>query len=132
MLFRSTFFTGHYIDQGTSRRPFYISGGFLAAITVLRSQVFSIWTIALVDVLDKLTSNVYSLFFDTMFLKRSKGHLVESFFVYREMIVHATTVVFWSLAGVFFMFFSSWQALFLLGGIGVLVGLLMREEKYDS
>lgn len=121
--------TGNYIDNSQSKKPFYISGGLLSIITFMRSQVFSVWSIALVDVFDKLTANVYTLFFDTMFLKRSKGRFVESFFIYREMIIHFATVLFWIFFGIFFLFFDSWQGLFVLAGVGVLVGLLMKENR---
>lgn len=129
MLF--TYFTGTYIDKHKSKKPFYYIGGFLSVITVLRSQLFSIWSIAFVDMFDKLASNVYNIYFDTMFMKRGKGHNADSFFIYREMLLNLSTVIFWSCVGLFFIFFSGWQSLYILAGVGVLAGLLMRESKYE-
>jgi MFS family permease len=130
MLF--TYFAGNYVDSHKSKKPFYYIGGFLSIITILRSQIFSIWSIAFVDMFDKLASNVYSIYFDTMFMRRGKGHSSESFFVYREMLLYLSSVVFWGFVGVFFLFFSGWRSLYILAGVGVLAGLLMRESKHES
>lgn len=126
-----TYFTGNYIDNHKSKKPFYYSGGVLSAITALRTQVVTIWGIALVDMMDKLVSNVYNLYFDTMFVRRSKGHSADSFFIYREMLLNAASVFFWGFVGIFFIFFSGWKSLYLLASVGVLIGLLMKDSKYD-
>lgn len=126
-----TYFTGSYVDQHKSKKPFYVSGGVLSFVTALRAQAGSIIGIAFVDIVDKLIANVYTIYFDTMFMKRSKGHLVDEFFIYREMIVNISTVLFWSLILLFFLFFSGWQAVYLFAAVGVLAGLLMRDSKYE-
>ena len=126
-----TYFVGVYADKHKNKKPFYISGGVLSLITILRTQVFSIWSIAFVDMFDKLVSNVYNIYFDSMFMKRGKGHSATSFFIYREMLLNMTTVFFWTCASIFFLFFSGWQSLYILASIGVLVGLLMKDSKYD-
>lgn len=129
MLF--TYFAGSYIDHHKSKKPFYFSGGFLSIITILRTQVFTVWGIAFIDMFDKLISNVYNIYFDTMFMKRGRGHSAISFFIYREMLLSASMLIFWSCVGIFFVFFSGWQSLYVLASIGVLVGLLMRESKHE-
>lgn len=124
-----TYFTGNYIDHHKSKKPFYYSGGALSVITMIRTQVVSVWGIAFVDMFDKLISNVYNIYFDTMFMIRGKGHSSDSFFIYREMMLNIATVLFWSFVGIFFVFFSGWKALYILASVGVLVGLLMKESK---
>lgn len=128
MLF--TYFAGDYIDQHKSKKPFYFSGGFLSLLTALRTQVVTIWGIAFVDTFDKLVSNVYNLYFDTMFIKRGKGHSSDSFFIYREMMLNVSMVIFWSFVALFFIFFSGWKSLYILASVGVLVGLLMKDSKH--
>ena len=107
-------------------------GGFLSVLTVFRSQVVSIWGIAFIDMFDKLASNVYSIYFDTMFMKRGKGHDSDSFFVYREMLLNLSTVIFWACVGLFFVFFKGWQSLYIFASVGVLTGLLMKDTKHAS
>ena len=126
-----TYFIGSYVDTHKSKKPFYLSGGMLSIITVLRTQVITPLAIAFVDLFDKLLSNVYSIYFDTMFLKRSKGSAVDSFFIYREMLINLTIVFFWFVIAIFFIFFSGWKSLYIIAGIGVLAGLLMKDSKYD-
>ncbi|GIK84445.1 MAG: hypothetical protein BroJett025_10670 [Patescibacteria group bacterium] len=126
-----TYFTGSYIDNHKSKKPFYFSGGILSLVTVLRAQVATVVGIALVDLADRLISNVYTVYFDTMFMLRSKGHSVDEFFIYREMVVNVATVIFWLFALVFFIFFSGWTSLYVFAGIGVLVGLLMKDSKHE-
>lgn len=126
-----TYFTGNYIDKHKNKKPFYFSGGALSLITILRTQVVTIWGIAFIDMFDKLISNVYNIYFDSMFMKRGKGHSADSFFIYREMLLNITTVVFWTFVGIFFIFFSGWKSLYILASVGVLVGLLMKDSKYE-
>ena len=126
-----TYFTGNYIDNHKNIKPFYISGGALSIITALRAQIVSVAGIAFIDLADRLVANVYSVYFDTMFIKRGKGHAVDAFFVYREMIVNIAIVLFWSITLIFFSFFSGWQPLYLFAAIGVLIGLLVKDSKYE-
>lgn len=126
-----TFFIGKYVDRNKNKRPFYLSGGFLSFLWLARTQVFDVWSIALVDTFDRLATNVYSLFFDSMFLKRGKGHLSDEYFTYLEMILNFNRIIFWSLFGIFFLFFSSWNSIFIFAGIAILVGMLVSEKKPD-
>ncbi len=124
-----TFFIGQYIDHHRNKRPFYLSGGFISFLWFARTQVFSIWSIALVDMFDRLATNVYSLFFDSIFMKRGKGHSSDEYFVYLEMALNITRVLFWLLFGLFFIYFSSWNSIFVFAGVAVLVGLLVSDKK---
>ena len=126
-----TFFIGQYIDRHRNKRPFYLSGGFISFLWFARTQVFSIWSIALVDMFDRLATNVYSLFFDSIFMKRGKGHSSDEYFVYLEMALNITRVLFWLLFGLFFIFFSSWNSIFVFAGVAVLVGLLVSDKKSE-
>lgn len=125
-----TFFTGKYIDQHKkNKKPFYLSGGLLSILWLLRTQVIGIWSIALVDTVDRLATNVYALFFDTMFIKRGKGHDSDEYFIYAEMILSLVRIVFWSLFGLFFLLFRSWDSLFIFAGVAVLFSLLISDKK---
>lgn len=126
-----TYFIGNYVDTHKSKKPFYLSGGVLSIITILRTQVVTPLAIAFVDLFDKLFANVYSIYFDTMFMRRSKGTAVNSFFIYREMLINLATIFFWFFTAIFFIFFSGWKSLYILAGVGVLIGLLMKESKYE-
>jgi len=129
MLF--TYFAGSYVDKHKSKKPFYYIGGALSLVTIMRSQIISVWGVAFIDMFDKLASKVYNIYFDTMFMKRSKGHDVVSFFIYREMLLNLSTVIFWACVGLFFIFFSGWKSIYILASVGVLAGLLMKDSKYD-
>jgi len=126
-----TFFIGKYIDHHKNKRPFYMSGGFISFLWLVRTQVFDVWSIALVDTFDRLATNVYSLFFDSMFMKPGKGHLSDEYFTYLEMILNFVRIIFWSLFGIFFLFFSSWNSIFVFAGVAILVGMLISEKKPD-
>jgi MFS family permease len=126
-----TFFIGKYVDQHKDKKPFYLSGGFISMLWLLRTQVFSVWSIALVDTFDRLATNVYSLFFDTIFMKRGKGHSSDEYFIYSEMMLSFSKVIFWSLFGLFFIFFSSWNSLFIFAGVAVLIGLLVSDKHHE-
>ncbi len=126
-----TFFIGKYIDHHKNKKPFYMSGGFISFLWLVRTQVFDVWSIALVDTFDRLATNVYSLFFDAMFFKRGKGHLSDEYFTYLEMILNFSRIIFWSLFGIFFLFYSSWNSIFVFAGIAILVGMLISEKKPD-
>ena len=126
-----TYFVGSYADSHKTKSPFYLSGAMLSIVTILRTQVVTPLSIAFVDLFDKLLANIYNVYFDTMFMRRSKGSAVDSFFIYREMMVSLATVLFWSFATIFFILFSGWQSIYILAGIGVLVGMLMKDSKYE-
>ncbi|MCB9813433.1 MAG: MFS transporter [Pseudomonadales bacterium] len=124
-----TFFIGKFIDRYRNKKPLYFSGGLLSLLWIVRTQVFSIWNIALVDTFDRLATNVYSLVFDTIFLGRGKGHSSDKYFVYLEMVLSINRVIFWSGFGLFFIFFSSWNSIFIFAGVAVLVSLLVSDKK---
>lgn len=124
-----TFSAGYYIDHRKSKKPFYISGGILSVLWLLRSQVISFWHIAIIDTFDRLTANFYGLFADATSFKRSKGSQAFSYFVYRELMVSFAAVIFWLIIGsLFFIFNNPWTALFMMAAVGVLLGLLVKEH----
>lgn len=126
-----SYFVGDFIDKNKSKKPFFLSGGFLSLIWFVRTQIVNVWTLLILDTVDKLFMNVYTLFFDSIFFRRGKGSASDEFFIYREMIISFSTVVFWICVSIFFIFFSGWQALFIFAGIGVLVSMLIKESKND-
>lgn len=124
-----TFFTGVYIDRTRNKKPFYLSGGLLSVIWLLRTQVFTVWGIILSDTFDRLAANVHALFFDTAVIKRGKGSRAFSYFIYREVIVNTAAVFFWLAFVIFFLLNGGWTGIFVFASVGVMFSLLVRENK---
>lgn len=122
------FFIGGFIDKiSSNKKPFFLSGGALSLVWLARTQIFSIWGMALADTVEKVFSNFHWLFYDVLFIKRGRGSQAFSYFVYREMMISAFAILFWSLVCIFFMINDSWSAVFIFAGIGVLLSLLISE-----
>lgn len=122
-------FIGAKLDHKERKKPFFISGGIISVLWAVRAQVFSFWSIALVDALDKITGNFHWLFYDRVLLNRGKGREAFSYFVYREMIVSITVVLFWALfISMFLAFPFEWKGLFTLASVGVLMSLLISKK----
>jgi len=125
-----SFFVGSRIDKSHNKKPFYLSGSFISLIWLMRMNVASIWNIAIVDTLDKLTGNYHWLFFDRKVMIRGRGKKVFSYFTYHEMILAIVAVIFWYLVAVIFLLFPiGWNAMFVLGSVGVMLSLLIKEHK---
>lgn len=127
MLF--TFFISVYIDHNKSRKPFLFSGGILSLLWLVRTQFLSVIGIAIIDTIDRLTSNFHWLFYDMVLMKRGKGSNALSYFVYREMILNATAILFWSAFVAFFVFDMGWNSLFMFAALGVGLSLLMKDKE---
>jgi MFS family permease len=124
-----TFFIGAYIDSHKGRKPLFFSGGILSVLWIIRTQIWGAWSIALVDMADRLTSNVHWLYFDTIFIRRGKGSQALSYFIYREMIISFAGIIFWLLFATLFIFTAGWSALFILAAIGVLLSALINDKQ---
>lgn len=125
-----TYFAGGFLDKYRTKKPFFLSGGLLSLVWVIKTQLVGFWGIAVVDVFERLTSNFHWLFFDTMFMRRGKGSQALSFFVYREVIISVVALLFWLVfGGMFVWFVDSWKGLFLLAGFGVMLSLLVKDHK---
>ncbi|NCN06366.1 MAG: MFS transporter [Candidatus Pacebacteria bacterium] len=127
-----SFLIGVYIDTHKSKKPFFASGSILSVLWLLRSQAVAVWSIALIDTLDKLAANFHWLFFETLVIRRSQGSQVFSYFVYRELIRSFTAVLFWLLVGALIWFSSGWQALFIIAALGVLFSLFVSDGVKKS
>jgi len=101
----------------------------LTILWLARTQVLSIVSIALIDVVDRLTSNFHWLFYDMVLIRRSKGSNALSYFVYREMILNATAMLFWTVFMGFFVFDYGWNSLFLFAAVGVGLSLLVKDKE---
>lgn len=124
-----SYFAGWYVDHFKSRRPFSISGSILSSLWVARFFMTSIWTIMAVDIVGSLVNSVYSPFYDSIMLRRSKGNDSFSFFVYREMMVSFSGVIFWGIFILYFVFTDSWRSFILLGFIASLMSMQLRDKK---
>lgn len=122
---------GRKLDSKDRKKPFLFSGGVLSALWIIRSQVLGFWSVAVVDALDKLTGNFHWLFFDRVLLNRGKGREAFSYFMYREIIVSSTAVLFWLLlASMFLIWRLDWFGLFVMAAAGALMSLLVGK-KHD-
>ncbi|MCA9368767.1 MFS transporter [Candidatus Woesebacteria bacterium] len=124
-----TFFIGVYIDHSKSKKPYFFSGGVLTVLWLVRTQFLSVVSIALIDVVDRLTSNFHWLFYDMLLMRRSKGRDALSYFVYREIILNLTAIFFWSVFMLFFIFDFGWNSLFIFASVGVMLTLMIREKE---
>jgi hypothetical protein len=125
-------FIGHHLDRDEQRRPFAVSGGLLSALWLIRSRLLDFWSLALVDAFDKITGNFHWLFFDRVLLNRGKGRQAFSYFMYRELIISATIVVFWAFFALMFVAWAiEWNGLFVIGAVGVLLSLLIRNKDEE-
>lgn len=124
-----TFFIGSYIDGHKKKQSLFKSGGVLSFLWVVRTQVWGVWGVALVDLFDRLVANVHWLYFDTAFIRRGKGSQALSYFIYREVIVSLVGVLFWLFFAVVFVFSGSWNMLFILAAVGVLLSSVINEHK---
>ncbi|AKM81025.1 MAG: Transporter, major facilitator superfamily [Candidatus Pacebacteria bacterium GW2011_GWF2_38_9] len=124
---------GSFIDKHKNRKQFFISGGFLSIFWALRGFVVGIWSITILNAVDRLTSSFHWLFFDRSWILRGKGREALSYFVYREMIYSFAAIVFWLIVAILFYFFVfAWKSLFIVAGMGVLLTLLVKEHQGES
>ena len=124
-----SFGVGFYIDHHKNKKPFYVSGGIMSLLWILRSQVISFWQIAIIDTIDRLSANFYAIYYDAIAIKRGKGKEALSYFVYREIVVAIVAIFFWLVVGSLFLIFPDpWLSLFVLAAVGVLLGLLVKKH----
>lgn len=126
-----SFFVGSYIDRHhADHKPYLFSGGLLSFIWVVRTQLLSVWNIALVDMFEKLAANFHWLFFDSVIMRRGKGDQALSYYAYREIIIGAVATVFWLIFCVFFWLVDGgWTVVFGLASVGVLLSLQVKEKE---
>lgn len=122
-----------FVDKNKSRQHFLISGGFLSFFWLLRAFVVNIWSITILNTIDKLTAGYHWLFFDRSWILRGKGREALSYFVYREMIYSFTAIIFWlAIIVLFYFFVTAWKSLFIIAAIGVLLTLLIKEHHKEE
>ncbi len=121
---------GSFIDKNKGHNQFLVSGGFLSIFWLLRGFVVNIWSITILNAIDKVTASFHWLFFDRSWIMRGKGKEALSYFVYREMIYSLAAIVFWLLVVLIFYFLiAAWKNLFVAAAIGVLLTLLIKDHK---
>jgi MFS family permease len=121
---------GAVIDKRKNRKPYVVSAGILSFFWVIRSFVVGFWSIVIVNTLDRITASFHWLFFDRVWVVRGKGREGLSYFTYRQMILSAAGIMFWSLVFFLFYFFGeAWVSLFLVAAVGVLLTLLVKEHQ---
>jgi len=123
-----TMFTSFVIDKLKDRKAFDISGGLLSLTWLARTQVASVVGIALVDTVNQLISNFHWLYYDMILFKRGKGRKAHAYFVYYEVIMAVVGIIFWLIFMGIFLVMDQWHGLFVLGAIGVLMSLLIRDK----
>jgi hypothetical protein len=127
-------FTGDFLDKKShSKLPFFVSGGFLSSLWLLKSWVTGVWDVIVVDSFDRIVGNFHWLFHETIIFKRGQGSQDFSYFVYRMTNRSIAAALFWALLLVFFLIVPiEWNGLFILGAAGVLLSLLANEKTEDS
>ena len=124
---------GSFIDRNRGKKQFFLSGGILSIFWVLRAFVVNIWSITILNAVDKITASFHWLFFDRSWILRGKGREALSYFVYREMIYSFAAIIFWLMVGALFYFFiAAWKSLFVAAAIGVLLTLLIKDHKDEQ
>lgn len=128
-----TFLTGFYVDhRKKTNTPFFASGGMLSLLWLFRINLVNVWSIALVDTFEKLTSSVHWLLYDARYIGDGKGKLALAYFTYRELMISLFAMAFWLSLIVLFMFITSWTMLFVLAATGVLLSLLINDTHLGS
>jgi len=122
-------FAAFVLDKLKNRKAFHLSGGLLSLVWLLRTQVISIFSIAIIDTLDRLISNFHWLFYDMILFRRSKGRKAHSYFVYYEVITALFAILFWLAFVGLFLIVQQWHMLFILGSIGVFLSLLVHDKS---
>ena len=125
-----SFFVGFYIDHEKSKKPFWLSGGFLSFLWICRGFILTVWSIAVVETLERIASNFHWIFFSALLMKRAKGDKDLSFFVYRELILSIAAMMLWVLVAVLFIFLPNWKTIFLLGAVGILLTVLIKDSYH--
>lgn len=124
-----SFFIGFYIDHHQSKKPYFFSGGIMSLLWFLRGQVFDIWSIAFVDVANRLFSSFHWLFYDSLLIKRGSGNRIYPFFIYREVVMSLGAIVMWLFFLGLFMVATDWRVLFVVAAVGIALSLLMSEKN---
>lgn len=116
------------LDKARKPTSFRLSGTTIALTWLFRTQVFSMWGIALADAVDKISSNYHWLSFDMTWYKRGKGSQAHSYFVYHELLQSLALVAIWLVVLLILLTTGSWQTLFVIAGVGTLLTLMLREK----
>ncbi len=130
----TTLFAGKFLDnKNKSKTPFFISGSFLSSLWLIKLTVVNAWGVVIVDAIDRLVGNFHWLFHERTIFNRGKGSQDFSYFVYRSVNRSIAAVIFWTLLLAFFLLIPvGWTGLFVLAAVGVLLSLLVEENKNSS
>jgi len=124
---------GSFLDKNKGRKQFLFSGGFLSIFWILKGFLVNVWSITILNAVDRLTSSFHWLFFDRSWVLRGKGREALSYFVYREMIYNFAAIIFWLIvAAIFYFFIAAWRSLFVVASVGVLLTLLIKEHHKEE
>lgn len=125
-----SFFIGFQVDHNKSKKPFFLSGAVMSILWIVRLSVVSIWSVAITDMISRISQNYHGIFFDRKMFIRSRGKEVFSYFVYHEFILNFSAVLFWIVFGLLFGVFDiGWEGMFALGAVGVMLSMLIKEHK---
>lgn len=125
----AVYFVGWFVDHNRSLKPFNISGVLIGAVWVGRAYATTIWGIIVIDTFDKLAQSVYSPFYESLLLRRGKGSGALAYFTYREIIISLSGILFWAVFAIYFLFFDTWSNFLLLGVLGMLCSLQLRDRQ---
>ncbi len=123
-----TYFMGWYLGKHKGRTALFMSGGCMSMLWWFRMFIQTMWHFFAIDILDRLVVSVFVPIFDTLFYKASHGKMVFHFYVFREMIISITSIVFWMTIGLLFILPFQWIGVFALASIGTLLSLRMAKD----
>lgn len=123
---------GYALDKKRqkTRKPFYLSGGFLSTLSIMRMVVGTVWGVVIVDACSRVVANFHWLFNDRILHTRGKGSQEFSYFVYYALNRALGATLFWLVLLLFFFLVPiGWIGLFMLGSLGVLLSLMIQEVR---
>lgn len=124
-----SFFIGFYIDHNKSKKPFFLSGGFLSLLWFLRMRAVDLWSVVFVDVTNRLVSSFHWMFYDAILIRRGRGEKSYPFFIYREVTLSLGGILVWLIFTGLFIFSGDWRMLFLLAAMGTISSLFINDER---
>lgn len=127
-----TYVIGWYFDHKKAGKLFVASGCIMSLTWIGRLFVRGIWDIVGIEMVNKLASSVYMPCFDAFLCERSLQTKIFSFYVYREFLLSCIAIVLWLVALFVFGLSQGWAMIFVLGAIGILLGLFIEGHRRNG
>lgn len=123
-----TIFFGTQLHSFKDKKPYFLSGGILAAIWIMKAHITHFFGFILLDAWNKLVSNAHWLYYDVILAKNTTDKNMFSYFVYNEMITNVISAVFWLTFCFLFLFFPDLNGFLVIAAVGVLLSTLLNKK----